>query len=85
MSCSGRLVCVRFTPLSPRTYLMSGRMPWDELDILFILRSLLRIGENQQVANEAVAYQLPEIINALKDLVVYDSSRFCGQHTLGTS
>src|SRR4051812_34629314 len=41
-------------------------MLWDECNIPTLLKELLWVAQNQPCTNEAIAYQLPSIVNALK-------------------
>lgn len=63
---------------SPQTSLMSGGMLWDSLSIVPTLKLVHHIAVNQQSTNEAIAYQLPEILDALEKLVKKDTTRFQG-------
>jgi hypothetical protein len=47
--------------------LMEGGMMWDEYNIPQLLDELLWVGQNQSCTNEAIAYQLPGIIDSLKN------------------
>jgi hypothetical protein len=46
--------------------LMEGGMLWDEYNIPKLLDELLWVGQNQSCTNEAIAYQLPSIIDSLE-------------------
>ena len=48
------------------TSLMEGGMLWDEYNIPNLLHELLWVSQNRSCTNEAIAYQLPEIINCLE-------------------
>lgn len=64
---------------SPVTCLMASGMLWDDACVLEMLESILWIGQHQQATNEAIAYELPEVIAALESLVFTDTTRFRGQ------
>jgi hypothetical protein len=49
--------------------LMEGGMLWDECNIPSLLDELLWVSQNQLCTNEAIAYQLPSIIDALEGWV----------------
>jgi hypothetical protein len=53
--------------------LMEGGMLWDECNIPSLLDELLWVLQNQICTNEAVAYQLPSIIDALEGWVQENS------------
>lgn len=55
--------------------LMEGGMVWDENNIPALLGELLWLSQNQLCTNEAIAYQLPSIINALEAWVQENSGR----------
>jgi hypothetical protein len=55
--------------------LMEGGMLWDECNIPSLLDELLWVLQNQICTNEAVAYQLPSIIDALEGWVQENSIR----------
>jgi hypothetical protein len=46
--------------------LMEGGMLWDECNIPALLDELLWVAQNQSCTNEAIAYQLPSIIDTLE-------------------
>jgi hypothetical protein len=46
--------------------LMEGGMLWDECNIPALLDELLWVAQNQSCTNEAIAYQLPSIVDALE-------------------
>lgn len=46
--------------------LMEGGMLWDECNIPALLDELLWVAQNQPCTNEAIAYQLPSIIDILE-------------------
>jgi hypothetical protein len=46
--------------------LMEGGMLWDECNIPSLLDELLWVSQNQICTNEAIAYQLPSIVDALE-------------------
>lgn len=48
------------------TSLMEGGIIWDECNIPALLDELLWVAQNQSCTNEAVAYQLPEVIDSLR-------------------
>jgi hypothetical protein len=58
------------------TSLMEGGMLWDECNIPDLLDELLWVGENQSCTNEAIAYQLPGIIDSLENWIQEDDARF---------
>jgi hypothetical protein len=47
--------------------LMEGGMLWDECNIPSLLDELLWVSQNQIYTNEAIAYQLLSIIDALEE------------------
>jgi hypothetical protein len=55
--------------------LMEGGMLWDECNIPSLLDELLWVLQNQICTNEAIAYQLPSIIDALEGWVQENSIR----------
>jgi hypothetical protein len=57
------------------TSLMEGGMLWDECNIPDLLDELLWVGENQSCTNEAIAYQLPGIIDSLENWIQEDDAR----------
>lgn len=63
---------------SPRATLMSGGMLWDDLNVLQILQQLYTIGRYQLTTNEAIAYQLADVLNCLEKLVRTDPARYRG-------
>ncbi|KAF2108871.1 hypothetical protein BDV96DRAFT_586839 [Lophiotrema nucula] len=63
---------------SPVNCLMEGGMLWDELNIVQTLESIRWICKNQATTNEAIAYQLPDIIRELEKLVKEQPNRFRG-------
>lgn len=63
---------------SPTDCLMEGGMIWDESNIVSILRTLHWIGRNQRSTNEAIAFQLPQIVQELTNLVHEHPDRFRG-------
>jgi hypothetical protein len=56
---------------TPEPSLMEGGMLWDVDNLPEILQGLLWIGRNQACTNEAIAYQLPAIIDALEQWVLH--------------
>jgi hypothetical protein len=57
---------VLHTVFTIETSLMEGGMLWDENNIPQLLDELLWVGQNQSCTNEAIAYQLPSIIDSLE-------------------
>jgi hypothetical protein len=57
---------VLHTVFTIETSLMEGGMLWDEYSIPQLLEELLWVGQNQSCTNEAIAYQLPSIIDSLE-------------------
>jgi hypothetical protein len=55
--------------------LMEGGMLWDECNIPALLDELLWVAQNQPCTNEAIAYQLPSIIDILEVWVVEHGER----------
>ena len=62
------------------TSLMEGGMLWDEENIPTLLKELLWVTQNQLCTNEAVAYQLPRIVDALKSWVQENGVKLCAGH-----
>jgi len=57
------------------TSLMEGGMLWDECNIPDLLDELFWVGKNQSCTNEALAYQLPSIIQCLETWIKENSAR----------
>jgi hypothetical protein len=55
--------------------LMEGGMLWDECNIPDLLDELLWVGQNQSCTNEAIAYQLPGMIDSLEIWIQENSAR----------
>jgi hypothetical protein len=55
--------------------LMEGGMLWDEYNIPDLLDELLWVGQNQLCTNEAIAYQLPRIIDSLENWMQENDAR----------
>lgn len=66
---------------SPQPAVMTGGMLWDDLSIIPLLNLLFRVAEHQNTTNEAIAYQLPDILTSLEALVKAETKRFCGSTT----
>lgn len=64
---------------SPVNCLMEGGMLWDELNLIQTLESVRWICKNQATTDQAIAYQLPEIIGELEKLVKEQPNRFRGR------
>lgn len=60
---------VLHTVLTLEPSLMEGGMLWDERNIPALLDELLWVAQHQLCTNEALAYQLPSIIDALESWV----------------
>jgi hypothetical protein len=54
---------------TPEPCLIEGGMLWDDNCLPEILQGLLWVGRNQACTNEAIAYQLPALIEALEQWV----------------
>lgn len=72
-----RVVHAVFTP---EPSLAEGGMLWDERNIPGILDGLWWVAQNQACTNEAVPYQLPEIIDALEQWIDEQSDHFIVAH-----
>jgi hypothetical protein len=57
---------VLHTVFTLETSLMEGGMLWDEYNIPNLLDELFWVAQNQTCTNEAIAYQLPSIIDSLE-------------------
>ncbi|KXS97593.1 hypothetical protein AC578_5773 [Pseudocercospora eumusae] len=66
---------------SPQPAVMAGGMLWDDLSIIPVLDLLFRVAEHQNTTNEAIAYQLPDILKSLEAVVKAETKRFCGSTT----
>jgi hypothetical protein len=55
--------------------LMEGGMLWDECNIPSLLNELLWVSQNQIYTNEAIAYQLPSIVDTLEGWLQENSSQ----------
>jgi hypothetical protein len=64
---------------SPVNCLMEGGMLWDELNIVQTLESVRWICRNQATTNEAIPYQLHDIIGELEKFVKEQPDRFRGK------
>ncbi|GAB7336302.1 hypothetical protein MBLNU13_g09049t2 [Cladosporium sp. NU13] len=69
--------------LTLETCLMDGGMLWDDLTLLPLLHTIHWIGRNQNATNEALPFQLGEVLNQLERALdqVVGTSRF--GHTAG--
>jgi hypothetical protein len=69
--------------LTLETCLMDGGMLWDDLTLLPLLQTIHWIGRNQNATNEALPFQLGDILNQLERALdqVVGASRF--GHTAG--
>lgn len=63
---------------SPTNCLMEGGMFWDELNIVQTLQSVHWVCKNQATTNEAIAHQLPSIVDELAKLAKEQPDRFRG-------
>jgi hypothetical protein len=68
-------VRVLHTVFTLETSLMVGGMLWDEYNIQDLLDELLWVGQNQLCTNEAIAYQLPKIIDSLEIWIEENGAR----------
>lgn len=63
------------TVFTIETSLMEGGMLWDEKNIPQLLDELLWVAHNQSCTNEAIAYQLPSIIDSLEVWIRENAAR----------
>jgi len=60
--------------LTLETSLMCGGMLWDDLTLLPLLQTIYWIGKNQRTTNEALPYQLGEVLSQLERLLSRESN-----------
>ncbi|KAK5109966.1 hypothetical protein LTR85_001799 [Meristemomyces frigidus] len=60
--------------------LMEGGMMWDDHNVPDILDGLLWVIQNQVCTNEAVAFQLPDIVDALEQWIQENHSDHTRSH-----
>lgn len=63
--------------------LMTGGMLWDERNIPEILDGLIWIANNQTCTNEALAYQLPDVVEAFQAWFDENCKRLASQDEIG--
>lgn len=61
--------------LTLETSLMDGGMVWDDEALLPLLRTLHWIGEHQSATNEALPYQLAEVLNHLDSYLATEAAK----------
>lgn len=66
---------------SPINCLMEGGILWDALTVLDILRSILWVCRNHVALKEVIPSQLPRTIDNLRQLVLGQPEKFCGDQS----